>query len=225
MTITVLALLCCPNVSPPAASVSTEAIDAYADRVSKARKACGPTAVWYCLRRLGHETRLADLWEQAQVGPDGVSLQKLLDLLRSRGVSARALVGDRHRLEDVPVPAIVVVDQTHCVVYEGVEPGGQQVRFFEPASNQMRLVSRETFQRHWSGQVIVFEPPTLSPRAFTAVALLGMVGAVGLAFAGRWGLLLLRPGKANKGNAPHEPCPAQGASDESPATAPRIHPH
>ncbi len=175
-------LVCSLGIGSPDA-VSTENLDLYVEGVAKSRKACGPTAAWYCLRRLGYDVRLKDVWQQAQFGPDGMSMADLLELFHSRGVAAQAMVSTPRRLETLPIPAILVIDQKHCIVYEGIEPDGQTVRYFEPSTGQMRRASRSAFYRQWSGEVIVFESPSLSPRAFAFVVLLGAAGTLGLATA------------------------------------------
>jgi hypothetical protein len=118
VTATLVVLWCLAG--DPANSISTEELNAYAAQVVRARNACGPTAVWYCLRRLGHDVTLADVWRQADIGADGTSLQNLLDLLHAHGAPARALVGDPQRLDTLPPLSILVIGGTHCVVFEGL---------------------------------------------------------------------------------------------------------
>lgn len=174
--------LCCGGLE----EVSTDNIDAYVGLVVKARQACGPTSVWYCLRRLGHNVRLTDLWQEATIKADGTDLQSLLDLLHAHGVSAQAVAGDPSRLADLPVPAILVVDDAHCVVYEGLESDGAGVRYFEPSVGKVRAVPWEEMQRHWTGEAIVFGPPALPRGKFVICGLVGAACVFAPAAVFRW---------------------------------------
>ncbi len=174
-------------------SVSTDELDGYIEQVVKARKACGPTAVWYCLCRLGQKPKLAEVWSQANIEENGTSIQNLLELFNSCNVPAHALVGDPRRLDDLPVPGILIVDDTHCIVFDGLEPDGQKVRYFEPALGEMRSVSRELIESHWSGEAIVFQRPMLSRRGFGATIFLATLAFLSFAAATRWLVSHRRP--------------------------------
>ncbi len=174
-------------------TVSTENIDSYVNMVVRARKACGPTSVWYCLRRLGHDAQLTALWQEAKIEADGTSLQNLLDLLHAHGVSAQAVAGDPSKLADLPAPAILVVDDAHCVVYEGFESDGTGVRYFEPSVGKVRTVPWEEMQRHWTGEAIVFRPPALPRGKFLLFGLCGAACVLMPAAVFRWRKPFRRP--------------------------------
>lgn len=174
-----LALVLCGYLwAGPGEFLSTEDLDAYLNKVRAARKACGPTAAWYCLRRLGHDVTLEAIREQCPPDENGVSLQLLLELLHSHGVPAQALYSGSRPVDALPVPCILVIKSSHCVVFEGVEDDGKRVRCFEPAEGRIRTVSRQTVEREWSGEVIVLQPPALSNGAFVMVAAAGMMSIV-----------------------------------------------
>src|SRR5216683_3587683 len=153
-------------------SVSTDELEEYTDQIVMARQACGPTAVCYCLRRFGNTTTLSEVWRQAKINEKGASLEELLDLFSSYNISARALAGDASGLDDLAVPSILIVNDVHCVVFEGLVDGGQTVRFFEPAEGKIRTISRPAMERQWSGEVIVFTRPALSHHGFWALVAL-----------------------------------------------------
>jgi hypothetical protein len=178
--------LWCLFGTPLAGAVSSDDIDAYIGQVLKARKSCGPTSVWYCLRRLGHPVKLQEIWREASIEADGVRVGDLLGLFQSRGITAQALRGDPSRLETLPTLAILIIDDQHCIVYEGLDPENNMVRYFEPALGQIRSVPREEVQRHWSGEAIVLQLPLLSLRAFGAVAFMGFAGIISAAAALQW---------------------------------------
>ncbi len=153
--------------------VTSDTVDAYIQRVIQARRACGPTCVWYCLRRFEQKADLRELWDQASIEKEQTSLQDVLKLLESRGQTGIALKFDPAHLDRVPVPAILLANESHCVVYEGLEPEGETARYFEPSTGEMRRVTRRGLLKEWSGEAIVFERPPLSRIAFGLVALIG----------------------------------------------------
>ncbi len=181
--------LCCGSLG----EVSTENIDSYVDMVVKARKACGPTSVWYCLRQLGHRVQLVDLWRESKIEADGTNLQDLLNLLHAHGVSAQAIASDPPSLKNLPVPSILVVDDAHCIVFEGLEPDETRVRYFEPSVGKVRTVSCDEMQRHWTGEAIVFGPPALSGGRFALFGLFGVACALMPPALLHWRKFLFQP--------------------------------
>lgn len=115
-----------------------------------------------------------------------MSLRTLLDLLGSYGVDAQGLDIDPGKLEALPVPSILVIDAHHCVVYEGMEPDGQHVRYFDPAGGRPRTYPVEEFRKHWTGAAVLFAPLPLSNLAFAATAGLAALGILLLFSAGRF---------------------------------------
>ena len=169
------------------AAISSDDLDAYVDTVLKARKACGPTSAWYFLRRYGKTVKLADLWQSAHMDASGTGLEEVLRLIQMHGVQAR---GFRMKIDDIrslPVPAIVVLDESHCVVFEGFEPKGDHIRYYEPATGQLLTAPVEALRTHWTGELIACEPPGLSRVAFVCFLLLGILAVLSpIALAGVW---------------------------------------
>jgi ABC-type bacteriocin/lantibiotic exporter with double-glycine peptidase domain len=156
--------------SPPAGGgLQTDHLEEYADQVEHNRKSCGPTALWYCFRQFGLDVVRADLCREASIGVSGTNLETLLKLCRDRGIYARAITCPTTNLDTLPVPSILVVDQTHCVVYQGIGEDGVTVSFFEPAKGRVLTAPRDKVVRNWTGEAIVFDRPRLQPLAFWGV--------------------------------------------------------
>jgi ABC-type bacteriocin/lantibiotic exporter with double-glycine peptidase domain len=166
-------------------TVSTEELDRYVERAKKQQNACGPTAVWRCLRIMGHKVPLSELWANSAIDEDGTSLEELDRLSNSYGVSAQALASSSPNVDDLHVPAILIINDSHCIVFEGFEAEGQKIRYFEPAQGKIKTISREALMRQWSGKAIVFWRPALSRQGFTGMTILVALATVGLAATGK----------------------------------------
>lgn len=175
-----LVLSLCLGIDPSVDSISSDDLDHYAAKVVKARKDCGPVAVWYCLRRLGQAVPPEDVMRRADLREDGTSLRSLLQLASSFGHEAQALEVDCDSLESLPVPTILVIGRRHCVVYEGLEPDGGRVRLFEPSVCKLKTVERSHLCRSWTGEVIVFDSPPMSVPGFVSWVGLVALGVLGL---------------------------------------------
>src|SRR5205085_4926983 len=104
-------------------------------------------------------------------------------------------------LDSLPVPSIIVVQEGHCIVYQGPAEDGERVRVFEPGSGRVMTPHRETILRAWNGEAIVFDGPRPSAAAFWLAA-----AAVALATA------LLTTGALRRWGARGRPQPAAGNS-------------
>lgn len=162
---------------PPAGGLSTDDLEEYIRNVERSRLNCGPTCVWYCLRMFGHTADRGELCREADIGPTGTSLQKLVELCGRRGVSAKTITTPPNTLHTLAVPSILVVDRGHAVVYLGTDPDGT-VTFFEPAAGKQMTAPREKVERNWSGEAVVFENPAPPPAFVLSVAAATAVGVV-----------------------------------------------
>ncbi len=162
-------LLACA-AGPHGEGLSTDHLDEYVQYVQTQRKACGPTSVWFCLRKLGLPADRAELCREAGLGPDGTSLQSLLHLCAARGLRPDAVNCAAKDIRVLPVPSIAVVDQSHCVVYLGTDEGGDQVRYYEPATDRVLTAARSRVERNWTGEAIVFGSPVLPGVVFYSLA-------------------------------------------------------
>lgn len=164
--------------------LSTDDLDEYVRKVERSRLNCGPTCVWYCLRMFGHPADREELCREADIGPAGTSLHKLVELFGRRGVSARTITTPANTLHTLAVPSILVVDRGHAVVYLGTAADGT-VTLFEPADGKRLTAPREKVERNWSGEAVVFQDPApplafvLSVAAAVAAGVV-LVGVLGL---------------------------------------------
>ena len=175
-----------PPTPAPAGAVSADELDAQAARARRAIKTCGPVAVCYCLRKSGRDVKLKDVLSHAKLGEEGTSVADLLVLLSSFEMPGEVLSGDKTDLEALPSPAILLIGRSHCVVFEGFEDGGRNVRYFEPSDGSIRIVPREVMSRDWTGEVIVFGKPPLSWSGFLGWTILSASSVLLLFFGARY---------------------------------------
>ena len=173
------ALVLTPNQS---GGLSTDRLDEYVQKVQNRRNACGPTAVWFCLNQFGIPADRDDLCRDAELGPAGTSLKRLLELSEQKGLKPNAINSVNKDVRLIPVPSILVVDGAHCVVYLGTVADSDEVQYYEPATNRVLTAPREKVERNWTGETIVFNPTGLTPVAFysivTAIAAIVISGGV-----------------------------------------------
>ncbi len=171
-----------------AGAVSSDELDAQADRARQALRTCGPVAAWYCLRKSGRDVKLKDVLACAKLGEEGTSIPDLLDQLASFGMPGEILSYEKTDLEALPSPSILLIGRSHCVVFEELEDDGRSVRYYEPTNGSMRVVPREMMSREWTGEVIVFGKPPLSWRGFLGWTMLSASSVLLLFLGGRyWG--------------------------------------
>ena len=121
----------------PGNGLPSDRLEAYADRVELNRKSCGPTSLWYCLRQFGLDADRQRLCDETGGGPDGTSLEALVRTGTAHGLNARAVVSTTKDIDSLPVPSIIVVERSHCVVFQGIDGDGDTVRVFDPTSGQI----------------------------------------------------------------------------------------
>jgi len=92
---------------------------------------------------------------ELEVDPRGTSLLDLLELAQRYHPSAAAVAFEPSKLEQVSVPAILILKDAHCVVYCGSDDSGR-VAIFEPTDRQIRYVSALGLSKSWEGKSIVF---------------------------------------------------------------------
>lgn len=130
-------------------------IDAYAAKVRANRVACAPISAWYCLRRLGHHVDRQEVLDGAMLGEDGIGAHDLLSLCERFGLHPRAVAGSPDRLAELPIPSILIIDDQHCVVYDGMV-GSDAANVFEPITQRSGVEKTEWLLDHWTGEAIIF---------------------------------------------------------------------
>jgi ABC-type bacteriocin/lantibiotic exporter with double-glycine peptidase domain len=116
---------------------------------------CGAACLAMVLGYHGREMTLDQVREVTGPGRDGISARILLDAGRRLGLRGRAVSLELERLPYLPTGCILHWDFNHYVVFERLTKG--QVQIIDPAQGR-RLVSMESFSRHFTGVVILFEP-------------------------------------------------------------------
>ncbi|RYZ40042.1 MAG: peptidase domain-containing ABC transporter [Myxococcaceae bacterium] len=116
---------------------------------------CGAACLVMLLGYHGREMTLDQVREVTGQGRDGISARMLLDAGRRLGLRGRAISVEVNRLPFVPKGSILHWDFNHYVVFERLVRG--QVQIVDPAQGR-RLVSMESFSRHFTGVLLLFEP-------------------------------------------------------------------
>ena len=153
----------------PGEGLSTDRLDEYVRDVQARRKACGPTAVRFCLNWYGVPAEREELFREAKLGPEGTSLQSLVELCAARDLDPRAVNRPDRDVSALPAPCLLVVDKSHCVVYLGLTEG-DSVRYYEPATDRVLTAERARVEQNWTGEAVLFGPPPLAASAFAALA-------------------------------------------------------
>jgi ABC-type bacteriocin/lantibiotic exporter with double-glycine peptidase domain len=141
---------------------------------------------------MGVEVRGEEILNRFSIGSEGVPLRDVAEVLGSYKPSAAAVKIQDRDLGVVPIPAILILRNSHCVVYEGFSEEDGRVRVFDPTTAAVEKWESDVVRDEWSGQAIVFEPIwRLSKLSLGAVSLLTAV----ITFGGlRWGVRLLARG-------------------------------
>jgi len=147
------------------------------------RKACGPIAAWYCLRSRGHDVSPSDIRAQLVLGEQGVGIATLLEVVRRYEPQAEVVECRANRIELLPTPSILVINNSHCVTFVSLDRSKALARVFDPAVCQLRDIELGTLRTNWSRQAIVFSQPMTSLSAILALA---SVSAIAVACAGQW---------------------------------------
>ncbi len=123
---------------------------------------CGPTSCGMVLDTLGHPVDLPNLISRANVGPKGISANRIADLLQREGVDAsfksRMTIQDLTEVVRGKNPAIVAVQQGgggHAIVVDGITKryGIDVVAIRDPWGRQY-FERLDIFEKRFLGQAI-----------------------------------------------------------------------
>lgn len=117
---------------------------------------CGLACIAAVCRIHQHPVRLSDLRERFPVSLRGTSLERLVDISNSLGLSTRALRVEPEILADLRAPAILHWNTDHFVVLLRVGRGGR-IRIFDPAIG-LRWLNCVEVDASFSGVVLEVEP-------------------------------------------------------------------
>ena len=116
---------------------------------------CGAASLSIMLQHHGRYVPLTQLREMCGVSRDGSDAANLILAARSLGMEARGFKKGLTALEQLKPPAILFWEFNHFLVFEGFR--GDRVALNDPALGR-RSVSREDFDRSYTGIVLTMEP-------------------------------------------------------------------
>ena len=116
---------------------------------------CGAASLSIVLQHYGRYVPLTQLRELCGVSRDGSDAANLILAARSLGLDAKGFKKSIAALEEVKPPAILFWEFNHFLVLEGFR--GDRVALNDPALGP-RTVSREEFDRGYTGIVLTMEP-------------------------------------------------------------------
>ncbi len=116
---------------------------------------CGVACVAMICRYYGRRVSLARIRDLARTSIDGTSLRSLCRAATELGIASRAVKASHRNLDQIPLPALAHWEGNHWVCLLDVR--ATKVRVADPAQAD-RWVSREEFEKNWSGYVGLFEP-------------------------------------------------------------------
>lgn len=139
---------------------SSEDIDKQSQELEQRQKACGPLALWYCLRQLHYPVPdCSDYLRQIPLDRRGTDLHTLLEVGKAQGVPVRAIHLETKAWTQLPIPSILIIDDQHCLLYEGPAAKAGHLLILDPADSLLDDWPEEHIQRHWTGQALVFTEP------------------------------------------------------------------
>ena len=115
---------------------------------------CGAASLGMICRHFGRKVSLARIRKLCFTSTDGTSLKALCSAATELGLAARALKVTPRNLPLMPMPAIVHWEGNHWLVVYDVGP--KWVRVADPAAG-LRKISRDEFQKRWSGYAALFD--------------------------------------------------------------------
>ncbi len=157
---------------------------------------CGAASLSIILQHYGRYVPLTQLRELCGVSRDGSDAANLILAARSLGLEAKGFQKGLEALEQLTPPAILFWEFNHFLVFEGFR--GDSVALNDPALGP-RSVSREEFDRSYTGIVLTMEPGPEFQRGGRAPSVWPIVlrrmasEPMGMAFVLIAGLLLILP--------------------------------
>ena len=116
---------------------------------------CGAASLSIVLQHYGRYVPLTQLRELCGVSRDGSDAANLILAARNFGLDAKGFQKGLAALEQLTPPAILFWEFNHFLVFEGFQ--GDRVALNDPALGP-RTVSREAFDRSYTGIVLTMEP-------------------------------------------------------------------
>lgn len=152
------------DLSTEESTISTRNVDEVSEQARQRRRACGPLAVWASLRMLGHSCSPEEVLAAVSLEGDGVPMTEILEVARRYEPNAQVLQLRVDDLGRLVAPAILVLDERHCVVYAGGNPERRSAFVIDPSQREARDVAFDRLDEHWSNAVLVFRPEQIRSR-------------------------------------------------------------
>lgn len=123
------------------------------------RSCCGPLALARSLQIVGSGESFAKLLKEFKTKTsEGVGFSELVQITQKYHPEAQPVVVDSSTLDDLPIPAILIVkNKRHCVVLEGVSSDGGTVVVWDPQILGSLKLTLEQVHSHWDGEAIFFQ--------------------------------------------------------------------
>jgi len=115
---------------------------------------CGAACLAMVCRYFGRSVSLARIRRLVHTSLDGTSIRALCHAAEDLGLAARSVKTSGQRLGEMPLPAIVHWEGNHWLILHDVDE--KRVRVADPAIGLRRL-SREKFEKEWSGYAALFD--------------------------------------------------------------------
>jgi HlyB family type I secretion system ABC transporter len=115
---------------------------------------CGAACLAMVAGHFGRSVSLARIRQLVNTGLDGTSLRSLCGAAEELGLAARSVKASLHNLERMPLPAICHWDGDHWLLLYHLTRTRAYVA--DPALG-FRTLSREEFERRWTGYAALFD--------------------------------------------------------------------
>lgn len=116
---------------------------------------CGAASLAMVLAHHGRWVPLDRLRMETGVSRDGTKASNIIKIAQRYGLNAKGFRKELDQLPSLPLPFIVFWQFNHFLVVEGIEDDGYHVN--DPATGA-RFVSRQEFDRSFTGVVLVMSP-------------------------------------------------------------------
>lgn len=122
--------------------------------LQKQRDDCGSTALKMVFDHFGISASADEFKQLAEPGSKGVSMLRLKAFAESKGLRAEGWRLRLDNLQEVSLPAIVLLHGSHFAVLAGMDSNGS-IEVLDPSLGHLRF-TRSCFQRVWSGEALLF---------------------------------------------------------------------
>jgi YD repeat-containing protein len=131
---------------------------------------CGTKSLAYVLQKKGKRQKANAIRQASAPGERGFSLGELARFARKQGLSATAIRAGRRDLKRLKTPFIAHYSDQHFVAVTGFGEFAS-VKLFDPRLDRPTELTRDQFNKQWSGLALLFAAPPRNARLATATEL------------------------------------------------------